>query len=54
MWLNSAFVPLSPGQSTMAKGCLTVWNEVLPQLARRGVALVVPPVLTDEEVEAMR
>jgi hypothetical protein len=32
-------VDLSPGQRTMTKGVWTVWNEVLPELYRRGVTI---------------
>lgn len=39
IWLPTPFVALSEGQERMGKGCTTVWNEVLPELIRRGVAL---------------
>lgn len=33
----TAFVPLTPGQSSMAKGCQTVWREIAHELRSRGV-----------------
>lgn len=36
-WSNVARAKRSAGQETMAKGCETVWREVLPELQRRGV-----------------
>jgi len=39
LWLGSPRLELTPGQSGMAKGCATVWREILPQLRRRGVAV---------------
>lgn len=41
-WLPMPRVALTPGQLTMAKGCLTVWHEVLPALVARGVSIVTP------------
>ena len=38
-WLGSPRLELSPGQATMAKGCSTVWREILPELRGRGVAV---------------
>jgi adenylate kinase family enzyme len=38
-WLGTPRVPLTPGQLTMAKACETVWNEVRPELERRGVVV---------------
>jgi adenylate kinase family enzyme len=39
-WLGTPRVPLTPGQSAMAKACETVWDEVRPELERRGVRIV--------------
>ena len=36
-WSDVAHVERSAGQETMAKGCATVWREILPELLRRGV-----------------
>lgn len=36
-WSNTARVPRDAGQEAMARGCETVWAEVLPQLRRRGM-----------------
>lgn len=38
-WLSRARLELTPGQAAMAKGCHTVWREILPELRRRGVAI---------------
>lgn len=37
LWLDAPHVALSPGQARMAAGCRTVWNEILPEIERRGV-----------------
>jgi len=37
LWLAGPKAELSDGQLTMAKGCLTVWNEILDELHNRGV-----------------
>jgi len=39
VWMPRPRFALSSGQLTMAKGCLTVWAEVEPELRRRGVAI---------------
>lgn len=39
-WLTKAHTPLSAGQATMAKGCVKVWLEVLPELRLRGVEVI--------------
>ena len=39
VWLSSPHVELSPGQATMAKGCETVWREILPEHKARGVEI---------------
>lgn len=36
-WLGHERIPLSRGQTSMANGCCTVWAEILPALALRGV-----------------
>ncbi len=40
VWANEAASPRVPGQESMAKGCATVWREILPELERRGVRVV--------------
>jgi adenylate kinase family enzyme len=42
-WLTTARVPRTPPQEAMAKGCATVWAEILPLLRGRGVTVVAPP-----------
>jgi hypothetical protein len=42
-WLERALVPRTPGQDAMAKACATVWAEVLPELRRRRVEVVIVP-----------
>lgn len=37
LWSNTAHVPRDYGQEAMAKGCETVWSEVLPALKRLGI-----------------
>lgn len=39
LWTNQDVTHRSPGQHAMAKGCDTVWREILPELLRRGTAL---------------
>lgn len=39
VWLGTARMELSKGQRAMAAGCLTVWNEILPELRRRGAQI---------------
>jgi adenylate kinase family enzyme len=39
-WLGTPRVPLTSGQAAMAKACETVWDEVRPELERRGVRIV--------------
>lgn len=39
LWLGTPLVARTPGQVTMARGCETVWAEVLPLLRARGVAV---------------
>jgi hypothetical protein len=36
-FLDEPHVNLQHGQIAMAKGCRTVWNEILPELRARGV-----------------
>lgn len=40
VWLQWPKVPRTPGQETMARGCRTVWIEVLPTLQQLGVEAV--------------
>ena len=40
VWLGSPRLELSKGQTTMAKGCNTVWQQILPELRARGVEIV--------------
>ena len=37
VWMGVEKVPLSEGQRPMAKGIQTVWNQIRPELERRGV-----------------
>lgn len=37
--LFGPYETLTRGQETMAKGCLTVWNEIEPELRSRGVVI---------------
>lgn len=43
LWFDRPVVERTPGQDTMGKGCLTVWNEVEPVLRRAGVEVQVNP-----------
>lgn len=36
VWLNEPVVARSRGQHVMALGCATVWEEIRPELVRRG------------------
>ena len=38
--LRQPLVQLTAGQAAMAKGCETVWREIAPKLAARGVTVV--------------
>jgi hypothetical protein len=40
-WLEEPHEPLSRGQAAMAKGCATVWTEIVDELIGRGVRVVV-------------
>lgn len=42
IWLNTAVDARVAGQEAMAKGCLTVFNEILPALVQRGVHILTP------------
>jgi hypothetical protein len=44
-------VPVTPGQMTMARGCWTVWVQVLGELERRGVE--VQTVQTADDARAV-
>lgn len=39
-YLNRPFGELTSGQRSMAKGCDTVWEEIMPELAYRDVRIV--------------
>lgn len=39
IWLTEPRVALSSGQEIMRKGCVSVWNEILPALLKRGVVI---------------
>jgi hypothetical protein len=36
IWLPQAHVTLSPGQHSMAKGCATIFEQIRPEICRRG------------------
>lgn len=36
-WLGRERLALSRGQTSMARGCGTVWSQILPELTERGV-----------------
>lgn len=38
--LNTQVAERTPGQSAMARGCFTVWNEIKPELLRRGAKIL--------------
>ena len=40
VWLDKAHLELNQGQRTMAKGCVKVMKEIMPELMQRGVKLV--------------
>ena len=39
IYLSKPHVALSKGQRRMAKGCMTVWLEIVPELRRRGIEI---------------
>jgi len=39
IWLGKPHIELNPGQATMAKGCIKVFNEIEPELLKRGVII---------------
>ena len=39
MYLSAARVSLTDGQGRMAKGCATVWDEIEPELKKRGAII---------------
>ena len=43
VWLNQPFAELTKGQASMLKSCETIWAEVWPELARRGVYIRLNP-----------
>lgn len=40
VWMRGAWVPLTPGQAGLAKGCESVLREIRPELVRRGVEIL--------------
>jgi hypothetical protein len=40
IWLGEPVVERSRGQHVMALGCHTVWNEIRPDLIRRGTRII--------------
>ncbi len=40
VWANRPVERRSPGQEAMAKGCATVWEEIKPELRRRGARIL--------------
>lgn len=38
--LDTPVVERTAGQATMAKGCVTVWREIAPELRRRGAKIL--------------
>jgi hypothetical protein len=42
IWLNEPVERRNPGQEAMAKGCATVWAEILPELLKRGTQVITP------------
>ncbi len=40
VWLNEPVVERLRGQHVMALGCETVWNEIRPDLIRRGTRII--------------
>lgn len=54
IWLDTEYVVLTPGQKTMAKGCITVFNEIKPELLKRGVKITDKWLKIEEKVEKMK
>jgi hypothetical protein len=42
VWLNSEVEARVTGQTAMAKGCETVWREILPALIATGAHVIAP------------
>jgi len=40
IWLKNPYIKLSPGQETMAKGCIKVMDEIKEELRGRGVEIM--------------
>ena len=40
IWMKKAKTPLTKGQTTMAKGCLKVLDEISDELIKRGVEII--------------
>jgi hypothetical protein len=47
LYISGAHEALSPGQAAMSAGVRTVWEEILPELKRRGVEVVTDPLHID-------
>lgn len=39
VWLDDPKEALLKGQASMAKGCVTIWTQILPELEQRGVKI---------------
>ncbi len=44
--LNTQVAERTPGQHAMAAGCFTVWNEIKPELQRRGAKILESRIVT--------
>jgi hypothetical protein len=42
IWVNDPVELRNPGQDAMAKGCATVWSDILPELTARGGHVIAP------------
>jgi hypothetical protein len=42
VWVNEPVESRTSGQSAMAKGCDTVWREVMPLVVASGVLVISP------------
>jgi len=42
IWVNAPAERRNAGQEAMAKGCATVWSEILPELLARGARVIAP------------
>ncbi|MEE9573064.1 MAG: hypothetical protein V3W20_08460, partial [Candidatus Neomarinimicrobiota bacterium] len=50
IYLNNPYIKLTKGQQAMAKGCRTVWDEIKPELTKRGV-IVEDNIIKTKRVE---